>query len=126
METRAYATSGKTICSLIDSKNSQVYCGIFDENYTLLEDYIADDINIAIKSLKKYSDITFVGNGADLHEKILKEEFPNSNIVHNTVQSAFNLGKCAITKKDVKNADTILPLYLRKSQAERMRQENGN
>ena len=126
LETLAFATTGKTICSLIDAKNNQVYCGIFNEEHTLLEDYIADDIHIAIKALKKYSNITFVGNGADLHEELLRKEFPDCNIVPNVVQSAFHLGRCAITKKDAKNADTILPLYLRKSQAERMRQENGN
>lgn len=126
LETLSYSVSGSTICALIDAKNNQVYCGIFDKDHNLLEDYIADDIHVAIEALKNYSNITFVGNGADLHKSLLEAEFPDCQIVPNVVQSSFALGKCALTKKDVKNADTILPLYLRKSQAERMRQENGN
>lgn len=126
LETLGYSVSGSTICALIDAKSNQVYCGIFDKDHNLLEDYIADDIHVAIEALKKYSNITFVGNGADLHKSLLEAEFPDCKIVPNVVQSSFALGKCALTKKDVKNADTILPLYLRKSQAERMRQENGN
>lgn len=126
LETLSYSVSGNTICALIDAKNNQVYCGIFDKNHNLIEDYIADDIHITMNTLKKYSCITFVGSGADLHKNLILSEFPDSIITPNVVQSSFSLGKCALSKKDAKNADTILPLYLRKSQAERLRKENGN
>ena len=39
------------ICSLIDAKNNQVYCGIFDNNYTQLADYIADDISVVLDNV---------------------------------------------------------------------------
>jgi len=48
------------ICSIIDAKNNQVYCGIFDKNYDLCTDYIADDINDILPILKDYNNITFV------------------------------------------------------------------
>ena len=56
------------ICSLIDARNNQVYAGIFDMHKNLVEDYIADDINNVIKTLKKYNNIIFVGNGQVLHK----------------------------------------------------------
>jgi len=114
----------KTICSLIDARNNQVYCGIFDTNYNLLEDYLVDDINNIMEALKKYEDIIYVGDGAIVHKNLLAiSDFTYENIIH-----AKNIAKCAYKKfknNNVKTADSITPLYLRKSQAERMKQKNG-
>ena len=114
----------KTICSLIDARNNQVYCGIFDKNYNLLEDYLADDINNVIKALQKYENIIFVGDGAIIHKDILEiKDFKYDNVIH-----AKNIAKCAYNKfknNYTKTADLLIPLYLRKSQAERMKQKNG-
>lgn len=114
----------KTICSLIDARNNQVYCGIFDKNYNLLEDYLADDINNIMEALKKYEDIIYVGDGAVVHKELLNiADFSYDNIIHSK-----NIAKCAYNKfknNNVKTADSITPLYLRKSQAERMKQKNG-
>ena len=110
----------KTICSLIDARNNQVYSGIFDKEYNLLEEYI----NTIIKALKKYEDIVFVGDGTVIHKELLGiSDLSYENIIHSK-----NIGKCAY-KKYIENkldtADSIKPLYLRKSQAERMKQKNG-
>lgn len=114
----------KTICSLIDARNNQVYCGIFDNNYNLLENYLADDINEIIKSLQKYKNIAFVGDGAIIHKSLLGiTDFSYDNTIHSN-----NIAKCAYKKfknNNTKTADTLSPLYLRKSQAERMKQKNG-
>ena len=114
----------ETICSLIDARNNQVYCGIFDKNYKLLQNYLADDINSIIDVLKNYNNVTFVGDGAILHKDLLNiNNFPYDNVIHSK-----NIAKCAYNKfknNDTKTANTISPLYLRKSQAERMKQKNG-
>ena len=51
-----------------------------------------------------------------------KYKFVSENI---NKQSAYSAGKCGydkwINKKDIKSADTLNPLYLRKSQAERLK-----
>ena len=113
-----------TICSLIDARNNQVYSGIFDKNYNLLENYLADDINNIKKKLNKYNNILFVGDGAITHKNLLNiKNFKYDNVIHSK-----NIGKCAyykFKKNDIKTADTIKPLYLRPSQAERMKQLNG-
>lgn len=114
----------KTICSLIDARNNQVYCGIFDKGYHLLEDYMADDINKVLETLQKCDNILFVGDGAITHKNLLNiTYFPYDNVIHSK-----NIAKCAYNKfknNDTKTADFIMPLYLRKSQAERMKQKNG-
>ena len=113
-----------TICSLIDARNNQVYCGIFDRNYNLLEKYIADDINFVIDILKKYNNIVYVGDGALIHKNLLKfDSFKYENAIH-----AKNIAKCGYNKfkyNKTDTADSLVPLYLRKSQAERMKSKNG-
>lgn len=112
------------ICSLIDARNNQVYCGIFDNNYNLLENYLADDINNVLEVLRKHENILFVGDGAIFHKDLLNiQNFSYDNFIHSK-----NIAKCAYKKfknDNTKTADTIMPLYLRKSQAERMKQKNG-
>lgn len=108
-----------TLCSLIDARNNQVYCGIFDNNHNLITDYIADDINIVLDTLKNYTNISYIGDGAVLHKDLLCGTFATDNNIH-----ASNIGLCAYNK--FKNGifltpDSITPMYLRKSQAERMK-----
>ena len=64
-------TNAECICSLIDARNNQVYCGIFDSKYNLLQDYIADDINTVLQSINLKENITFVGDGAITHKDLL-------------------------------------------------------
>lgn len=125
LETLAKITQGSdTIVSLIDARNNQVYCGIFDKNYNKKENYIADDINEVIKHIKKYNDIICVGDGAKLHKDLLKNEIENIKFSIDNKQSAVNVGKVGYKKfleNDLYTADTVNPIYLRKSQAERLK-----
>lgn len=116
------------VCSLIDAKNNQVYAGIFDANYEKLEDYIADDINNVIESLKKYNNIILVGDGSEKFADLLKENLVEVEFSNENKQKAFSAGLIGLKKfekNEVKNADSINPIYLRKSQAERMK-KSGN
>ena len=112
LEALAYNIQDKnceTICSIIDARNNQVYCGIFDKNYNLLQ---------------KYKNVIFVGDGAIIHKDLLEiKNFEHDNVIHSK-----NIAKCAYNKfknDNTKTADLLAPLYLRKSQAERMKQKNG-
>jgi len=131
LETLCFSTSMDMVtCALIDAKNNQVYCGIFDEKVIPLLDYMADDINVVIDSIKKFENICFIGSGADEHKNVIKEKIKNAKFIEGAVQSASCLGRCAYFKMqnnvELKNEDTLLPLYLRKSQAERLKNQNGN
>lgn len=116
------------ICSIIDANNNQVYCAIFDKNYNLIGQYIADDISNIEPILKNYNDITFVGTGSVNYKDTILKFFSNAKFSTNNNQHSSNVGKCAFEKYKngyTENADTILPMYLRKSQAERMKELNG-
>lgn len=110
--------------SMIDARNNQVYCGIFDKDYNKLQDYMADDINNVLEILKEYDNMIFIGDGAILHKEKIVEIIPNAIFSIENEQKAFYVGKIGYKKflnNDLKNANTILPIYLRKSQAERLK-----
>ena len=116
--------NAETIVSLIDARNNQVYCGIFDKEYNKKQEYLADDINNVIEVLKKYENITVVGNGAILHKELLTNCLKSVDFAKENEQSAANCGKIGykkFLKNELYNADTIVPIYLRKSQAERLK-----
>ena len=74
--------------------------------------------------MKKYKNAVLIGNGAVLHKELLEENIKGSVILEDCLQTAENTGKIGYKKflnGNLENADTIMPLYLRKSQAERMK-----
>ena len=114
------------ICSLIDARNDQVYVGLFDKELNKQEELMADDINIVLDKIKNYNNICFVGNGAILHKEKIEKAFEGKNISfsENNKQSAYGLWIAAIKKlknQDTLTADELVPLYLKKSQAERLK-----
>ena len=125
LEALARIAEGKdTIVSLIDARNNQVYCGVFDKEYNPKEEFIADDINEIIEVLKKYENIYFVGNGAELHKELLVTNLNNVEFSEDNKQSAENVGKIGYKKfleNNLCTADSIMTVYLRKSQAERLK-----
>lgn len=104
------------IVSLIDARNNQVYMGVFDNQYNKIEEYLADDINIAIEKIKKYETINVVGDGSVLHKELLIQNIKNIEFSEINEQFARCVGKMSYKKfleNDLKNADTVVPIYLR-------------
>ena len=72
--------------------------------------------------------ITFVGDGSILHKDLVQDKFSDYNIKFsdNNIQSSISLVKCAYHKYLnglYGDSNSVSPLYLRKSQAERA--QNG-
>lgn len=114
------------ICSIINANNNQVYAGVYDKNINKVEDYIADDIENVIKILEKYQNesILFVGDGAEFFKDRISNDFQKALFTTNNTQSSVSQARIAYDKYkkgEIKTPDTLTPLYLRKSQAERMR-----
>ncbi len=120
------------VCSLIDAKNSNSYFALYKlENsvYTLLEDFSAEHIDTITEILKKYNQkITFVGDGAISYKEIIKQAIQNCKFSNNNELSSYNLGLAGLYNYKIGNKNDLLPLYLRKPQAERMLEAklNGN
>lgn len=122
------------ICSILDARNNNVYAGLYkyiENEVVQIDDYIVEDLDTLITILKKQnSKIMFVGDGSvsfkDNFEKELVEKAYFAPF-HLNNQLSSSVAKIAIKralKDDFDNQDTLNPLYLKKSQAERMLENN--
>ena len=117
------------ICSLLDAKNNNVYLGLFqleNDEYTQLGNLEFKTINEAIDILKEFiSPITFVGDGSFTHKDLLKTSFENCLFAEKNELSSYSLGIAGFNtyKKGIQTS--LMPLYLRKSQAERALEEKS-
>lgn len=133
LEVLAYSIKNDgLICSTIDCKNDNCYFALYklkDENYNVIESPCAKSNNEVIELLNlKYNkeNITFVGNGIT-SSKISTLNNDNENHSWNFDMAneqlslnVENLGIAGYTKFVNNNCkcENILPLYLKKSQAE--------
>lgn len=117
------------ICSLIDAKNNNVYFGLFElknNEYTQLDNLDFKTIDETIEILKSYtSPITFVGDGAITHKNLLETNFENCLFVEKNNLSSYSLGIAGLSKYKKGIETSLMPLYLRKSQAERALEEKN-
>ncbi len=124
------------ICSIIDAKNNNVYCGLYnfkDNDCTKLSIF-AEDINKTISNInhimknKNFDNIIFVGDGSVIHKDLLKSNFSNITFAQDkdNYQNSISIAKSGINKYnkgEYGDSSTISPIYLKKSQAERALEE---
>lgn len=107
------------IVSLIDARNNQVYAGIFNYKHEIIEQYLADDIEKIKKILNNYKDFICVGDGFNTHKELFNQKEIYDDMIHSK-----NIGINAYHKYingKLQTADEIKPMYLRRSQAERIK-----
>ena len=119
------------ICSLIDARNENVYVSIFERvngTYILKKDFSVETISDIVNELKNYKrHITFVGDGAvNYKNEIENVLFDKSQFVTNNDLSAYNLAIAGLSHYKNNERPDILPLYLRKPQAERILEQKNN
>ena len=136
LESMAYnfISDNALICACMDARRNQLYNALFDVNSGQVN-RIFEDRAISINDLYneiskiKNKDIIIVGDGAELFFDSI--ENTNKNIIlapdNLRFQRASSTAMCAYRKiisDQVLNAKTLLPSYLRLSQAERERNKN--
>ncbi len=117
------------ICSVLDAKNNNVYAGIFkyeNDKLVLQDDYITEDLDTLINILQsKKQKIMFVGDGATSFKENFKNAFDGNAFfapLHLNNQLSSSVAKAALERAledDFDEVDTLNPMYLKKSQAER-------
>lgn len=122
--------SSEIVCSIINAKNNNAYAGLFKKEkdyYILVNNFLSDSIENIIESLKEYKQesITFVGDGVEEFEGILLEDFPNCKFSSNNKCNSVSIGIAAFKhyNNNLHFDDSLSPLYLKKSQAERQLEE---
>ena len=120
--------AGGLVCPVMDARRSQVYNALFQvENGRPVR--LCEDRPIALSQLaEELRDLNapafLIGDGAELEEKYLREQGLACTVAPENLrwQSAWGVAMAAMDKTPG-NADALLPVYLRLSQAERERQE---
>ncbi len=119
------------ICSLIDAKNENVYCGLYNfSNNFNYANIFAENIDITISKIsniineKQFTDIIFVGDGSKIYKEKLENSFKNSIFATENydVQNIISIANIAFNKYnngEYGNSSSLSPIYLKKSQAER-------
>lgn len=136
LESLAYnvPTFDGIICSILNANNNNVYSALYKltNSPEMIGDYLTDSIDSLIEEIKKYdSKVLFVGDGAIAYGEKIQNELCDKAIFvphHLNEQSAVSVARVAFdkyNKHEIGDAYNVQPLYLRKSQAERM-MENKN
>ena len=120
--------AGGFVCPVMDARRSQVYNALFKvENGKPVR--LCEDRPIALSQLAEElrtlnAPAFLIGDGAELAEKYLREQAIPCTVAPENLrwQSAWGVAMAAMDKAPG-NADALLPVYLRLSQAERERQE---
>lgn len=124
------------ICSLIDAKNENVYCGLYDfsNNICNTVTMFAENINDSIEKIKNefkknnYSNIAFVGDASVIYQGLLKDNFEKATFAlgEDNIQNGISLAFAGLKKyknNEYGNSSILSPIYLKKSQAERALEE---
>ena len=128
LESLAYnVNTDGLIATLIDAKHDNVYFALYelkDNRYINIIEPVSETISNVVEVLRKYTDnITFVGDGSNVHRDLLSREFSSCKFASNeqNIQTSISIGKSAFdkyTSSDYKPAYSLSPIYLKKSQAE--------
>lgn len=121
------------ICPIMDARRNQVYTGIYrmeNGNLVCLSEQKAVDIHEIMEELEKYDEkVIFLGDGVEVQRETIEKEFKHPYCfapVHLSKQSAAAvavLGEVYFNEGKAESAAEHKPIYLRKSQAEREREE---
>ena len=118
------------ICSLIDAKNNNVYFGLFEHKnneYFQIGNLEFKNINEVLSLLQEQNtSITFVGDGTVPNKNLIESLIQNSIFCEKNDLSSFSLGLAGYETYSKGISPSVMPLYLRKSQAERALEEKSS
>lgn len=123
----SYAKPDEVICAVMDARRKEVYNALFEFNGELVR--LCDDralsIDMLVSEVKKTGkSYIMVGDGAKQCYNVFLENDINASLAppHLIFQSAWGVA-CAADKTEAGTSESLEPVYLRLSQAERERSE---
>lgn len=115
-------SNNENVCAIINARHGNVYSQIKNEG--ILLEPSCREITDLVKELKNYNkNFTIVGDATEEFEKLLKSEL-NCEILDRKIELSSDIGKFALrayysNENVAKKPHEILPIYLRKPEAER-------
>lgn len=132
------------ICSILDCKNDNCYFALFQKKNGTIDSLIepqAESVLDSLSILKNYYEdtlsksdnflINFVGDGSKIYKDMIKKVFPNSKFSEDCkdILNSCSLGIAGFDKYNngiIFEENELLPLYLKKPQAQRLMEEKNN
>lgn len=137
LEALAYSISQEgLVASIIDCKNDNCYFALYQLKASHYKEIIkpsADTIENALEAIAEkkafYPDftITFVGDATSLYHDTIMANFSNCVLTpsKNNLLNSYYLGLAGFDKFQEKKQEDLLPLYLKKPQAQRQLEEKS-
>lgn len=123
----------KVVCPILDARRNQVYTGVYefiDGNLQVIMDQDAMGIDELVHYLNQMGrQVIFVGDGIPVYSEYIQDnlscgyQFAPAGFNRQRASSVAALGLKLFEEGKYENADDMKPIYLRKSQAEREREE---
>jgi tRNA threonylcarbamoyladenosine biosynthesis protein TsaB len=116
------------IASIMDCKNDNCYFALYElKNSKYIEimsptaDTITNALKICHQNIFDDSSITFVGDGSEIYKNIILKEFENCIFadLENNLLDSYYVGLAGLSKYQENKFEDVLPLYLKKPQAQR-------
>lgn len=130
-----YFGASQLVCPILDARRGQVYGGLYEfvdgEMRVLIPQVCTELTNLAKEVNALGRPVIFLGDGVEANKKKLPEliEVPYTLApAHLSKQRAGSVGMLAmkyVTEGNLTDATQFVPEYLRKSQAEREKEEQG-
>jgi tRNA threonylcarbamoyladenosine biosynthesis protein TsaB len=133
-----FPASDKLLCPIMDARRNEVYGGIYGfygEEFRVLMKAVALPLTEYVREVRKCSEETgraafFLGDGLSVHEEAVKALLPGAVIAGPAVRfqkagSVASLGMKLFREGKAVPPEAFSPVYLRMSQAERERLEEG-
>lgn len=127
---------GKLVCPVMDARRSQAYFGIYRITEGIPEVVVEPGVEAIESILSKVNaigeEIVFLGDGVPVFESTIRElakyavNFAVPKDRYQSGASVAALGALLFEQKKFVRAEEFVPVYLRKSQAERERMEKGS
>ena len=124
------------VASIMDCKNNNCYFALYQKKHNIIETLIepqAEDIDTGLNIISSYiSDnfdninLTFVGDGSVLFKDNIKTYFSTANFADDksNILNSYSLGLAGLDfYNNFELEDDILPLYLKKPQAQKLLEE---
>ena len=125
--------SEKIICPILDARRNQVYTALYEyENAELkcIKEQEAMDICDIIEHINDIGrEVIFVGDGVPVFRSVIEDKirvkalFAPAHLSRQRASAVAALGRIYYERGEYESADDVKPIYLRKSQAEREREE---
>lgn len=142
LETLAYnlkndINQNEIICSILDCKNNNCYFAAYEKKNDILVNLIepqAESVEACLSIFNNYCEDTlenpsiyFVGDGSEIYKNLILENFSDAKFASTDLNNlnSYSLGLAGLDnfKAGLISYEDVLPLYLKKPQAQRLLEE---